>query len=396
MRTSGFVGGIALVGGALLLAATDVRAQGSVSTQGYGYPPGHLGTRAQGSAGAIAEFDEESPVNPSAVIGWNNPGVHVQYDPEFRRVRLASGPRVPNTTISRFPVVIAAIPVSSRGAVGISIATMLDRTFLTTSTNPRFIGAESLFVTERFRAAGGMNDVRLGGAYRVGRFVTVGVAGHAITGESRLTQVAAFNRERPGGGAIASDSGFVTYGQDVTFGFSGVALSAGAQIQPAKNIGVALSGRYGGNIRTTRRGERGDSVLTRAGVPHRWGMGVRFQGIAGTVLAAGVQWDGWSALQSLGVDAVARDAWSYSFGAETGGPRVLGAVVALRGGVRLRTLPYEALGEQVRERAITGGLGIPVAFNRAQLGVSVQHAARSAGDARETGWTLGFGLTIRP
>jgi len=26
----------------------------------------------------------------------------------------------------------------------------------------------------------------------------------------------------------------------------------------------------------------------------------------------------------------------------------------------------------------------------------VQHAARTAGDARETGWTFGFGLTVRP
>lgn len=396
MRPSSMITGVVVVAGALVLAATEARGQGNVSTQGYGYPPGHLGTRAQGSGGAIAEFDEESPVNPSALIGWNNPGVHVQYDPEFRRVRLASGPRIPNTTISRFPVIIAAIPFSSRGAVGVSIATMLDRTFLTTSTNRRLIGAESLYVTERFRAAGGMNDVRLGGAYRLGRFVTVGVAGHAITGESRLTQAAAFNRQRPSGGTIASDSGFVTYGQDVTLGFSGVAFSAGAQIQPTKTLGVALSGRYGGNIRTTRQVESGDSVVTRAEVPDRWGVGVRYQGIAGTLLAAGVQWDGWSALQSLGVDAVARDAYTYSLGAETAGPRVLGTVVTLRGGVRLRTLPYEALGEQVRERAITGGFGIPVAFNRAQIGVSVQHAARTAGDAQETGWTFGFGLTVRP
>lgn len=387
---------VAAAAGLLLLAPSTTDAQGSLSTQGYGYPPGHLGTRAQGSGGAVAEFDEESPVNPSALIGWNNPGVHVQYDPEFRRVRLASGPRVPNTTISRFPVIIAAIPVSSRAAIGVSIATMLDRTFLTTSTNRRFIGAESLYVTERFRAAGGMNDVRLGGAYRLGRIAAVGVAAHAITGESRLTQVAGFTRERPSASTIASDSGFVTYGQDVTLGFSGIAFSAGAQLQPTRNVGIALSGRYGGNIRTTRRSAAGDSVLTRADVPDRWGVGVRYQGIAGTLLAAGVQWDGWSALQSLGIDAVARDGFSWSLGAETGGPRVLGTVVTLRGGLRLRTLPYEALGEQVRERALTGGFGIPVAFNRAQLGVSVQHAARSAGDARETGWTVGFGLTVRP
>ena len=395
MRPSCMIARVAL-GGVLVLAAAGARAQGNVSTQGYGFPPGHLGTRSQGSAGAVAEFDEESPVNPASLIGWNNPGVHVQYDPEFRRVRLASGARVPNTTISRFPVVIAAIPVSPRGAMGVSIATLLDRTFLTTTTNRRLIGAESLYVTERVRAVGGMSDVRLGGAYRLGRLATVGAAAHVITGENRLTRAAAFNREQPGGGTIGSDSGFVTYGQDVALGFSGIAFSAGAQLLPTRNLGIAVSGRYGGNIRATRQVESGDSVVTRAEVPHRWGIGLKYQGITRTLLAAGVQWDGWSALQSLGVDAVARDAYTYSLGAETGGPRVLGTVVTLRGGVRLRTLPYEALGEQVRERAITGGFGVPVAFNRAQIGVSVQHAARTAGDARETGWTFGFGLTVRP
>ena len=52
----------------LLLATAPLAAQGTVSGQGYGYPPGALGTRTQGTGGALTQFDEETPVNPGSTF----------------------------------------------------------------------------------------------------------------------------------------------------------------------------------------------------------------------------------------------------------------------------------------------------------------------------------------
>jgi hypothetical protein len=377
----------------LLLIAAPVAAQGTLSGQGYGYPPGGLGTRTQGTGGALAEFDEETPLNPAALMRWGQPGLHFQYDPEYRRVTAAGAAGV-RTVVGRFPVIVAAIPVGSRASLALSMSTLLDRTYETTNTARRLIGAESLYVTERLRANGGMNDIRLGGAFGVTKWLNVGVAVHAITGQNQVVQSASVQSTDP---ALGDSTGGRFAAYDVSLGFRGSALSAGADFHPTRSLSIGLSGRLGGPIRTFRSDTAGkDSTITRAHVPDKWGVGLRYSGIAGTVLAANVDWDGWSSMQSLGERAVARDGYTYAVGGETRGPRFVGNIVTLRAGARLRTLPYLAAGQDVKERTLAAGFGIPFAYERATMNVSAQNAVRTAGASRETAWTFGFGLTVRP
>jgi hypothetical protein len=377
----------------LLLIAAPVAAQGTLSGQGYGYPPGGLGTRTQGTGGALAEFDEETPLNPAALMRWGQPGLHFQYDPEYRRVTAAGAAGV-RTVVGRFPVIVAAIPVGSRASLALSMSTLLDRTYETTNTARRLIGAESLYVTERLRANGGMNDIRLGGAFGVTKWLNVGVAVHAITGQNQVVQSASVQSTDP---ALGDSTGGRFAAYDVSLGFRGSALSAGADFHPTRSLSIGLSGRLGGPIRTLRSDTAGkDSTITRAHVPDKWGVGLRYSGIAGTVLAANVDWDGWSSMQSLGERAVARDGYTYAVGGETRGPRFVGNIVTLRAGARLRTLPYLAAGQDVKERTLAAGFGIPFAYERATMNVSAQNAVRTAGASRETAWTFGFGLTVRP
>ena len=77
-------------------------------------------------------------------------------------------------------------------------------------------------------------------------------------------------------------------------------------------------------------------------------------------------------------------------------PRFIGNIVTLRAGARVRTLPYLAAGQDVRERTLAAGFGIPFAYERATMNFSAQNAVRTAGASRETAWTFGFGLTVRP
>ena len=377
----------------LLLVAAPLAAQGTVSGQGYGYPPGGLGTRTQGTGGALAEFDEETPLNPAALMRWGQPGLHFQYDPEYRRVTAAGAAGV-RTVVGRFPVIVAAIPVGSRASLALSMSTLLDRTYETTNTARRLVGAESLYVTERLKANGGMNDIRLGGAFGVTKWLNVGVAVHAITGQNQVIQSASVQSTDP---ALGDSTGGRFAAYDVSLGFRGSALSAGADFHPTRTLSIGVSGRLGGPIRTLRSDTAGkDSTITKAHVPDKWGVGLRYSGIAGTVLAANVDWDGWSSMQSLGERAVARDGYTYAVGGETRGPRFVGNIVTLRAGARVRTLPYLAAGQDVKERTVAAGFGIPFAYERATMNFSAQNAVRTAGASRETAWTFGFGLTVRP
>ena len=53
---------------AALHAPAALSAQGTLSTQGFGYPTGQNSTRSLGAAGALAENDPLSVTNPATLI----------------------------------------------------------------------------------------------------------------------------------------------------------------------------------------------------------------------------------------------------------------------------------------------------------------------------------------
>ena len=55
------------VAGLLMLASVSLRAQGNLSTQGLGFPPGQLSTKAISMGGSIGEGDPLSPLNPASL-----------------------------------------------------------------------------------------------------------------------------------------------------------------------------------------------------------------------------------------------------------------------------------------------------------------------------------------
>jgi hypothetical protein len=72
----------AVVSAALLPSAAH--AQVTVSAQGLGYPSGQLSTWALGTAGAVAELDPSTPLNPAAIASANATTIFVHYAPESR------------------------------------------------------------------------------------------------------------------------------------------------------------------------------------------------------------------------------------------------------------------------------------------------------------------------
>jgi hypothetical protein len=367
----------------LTVCAVNVRAQGALSTQGFGFPPGQLSTRALGTGGGISEFDADTPINPATVGLSGEPRLFFQYEPEFRK--LTNGGATSNTMTARFPVVSAVLPLGSRASVGVSASTLLDRSSATSITRDIEVAGTVSTVTELTQMIGAINDLRLAAGYAPSQKFQLGVGIHAYTGQNRVF----FTQSFP------DSLKFSTITQVTTLGFRGYAGSAGVLIRPSKNIGFALSGRKGFSIEA----RNADSAVAEADVPDRYGFGVAYEGIPGSSISAHVSRDMWSSLNTLS-SAEATDTWEGGMGIESLGPRIMNRQTVLRIGGRYRTLPFLAAGSEVTELSFAAGLGAQFFRNRATFDFALERAGRKAKEsdvgATERSYILSFGLRVRP
>ena len=369
----------------MAIVPAQVAAQGTLSTQGFGYPPGQMSTRARATGGGIAEFDSDSPLNPAAIALSSDPRMFLQYEPEWRRVTSAANSS--NALTARFPVFAASVPLGSKASLGISASTLLDRSAETSVTRNIEVAGTSTTVTENTRLLGAINDLRLAVGYAPSQKVQIGAGIHAFTGQNRTFFAQIF----------PDTLKFSSISQTTTLGFRGYAASGGVMVRPSRNFGLALSGRKGFDIEA----RNADSAVSEAKVPDRYGFAVAYEGIPGSSISAHVSRDMWSKLNGLGTsNATAVDAWEGGFGLESLGPRLIQRQTVLRLGARYRTLPYLAAGSEVKELSFAAGLGAQFFRNRAALDVAFERAARtvdaSSVDAKERAYILSFGLRVRP
>jgi hypothetical protein len=366
-------------------AATAAGAQGTLSTQGFGYPQGEFSTRALATGGALSQFDPQSGVNPASISMAGDPLLFLQYEPEFRKV--TSGSLSSNSTTARFPMLVASVPISGQYTLGVSVSTFLDRSWSTSATRVQDVAGEPASVTENVKSLGAIDDIRVIAGWVPSSRVQLGVAAHVYTGQNRLF----FQQTFP------DSLHFVPVQQVSNLDYTGVAVSAGAIFHPSSIFEVAISGRKGGNFNA----RTGDTIVSQAKIPDRYGAAISYGGLTGATISAQVGRDRWSALNGLGsTDARAVDAWDSGLGIEAIGPRVLSQNILLRLGARYRTLPFVAAGSEVHELSFAGGFGAQFARNRAAFDVTLQRASRTTDAAatavRERAFTLSFGLRVRP
>jgi hypothetical protein len=361
---------------------TSAAAQGTLSTQGFGYPAGGLSTHAEALGGSIAENDPLSPVNPAALASWGRPGLYFQYDPEFRSVQ-ASGVSA-STLTARFPMVAGALNIGSRLTFGLSATTFLDRTWQVTRSGSVFSGPDSTVFAEKFSTDGAINDLRAGLAFSPFSNLSIGIAGHVLTGQNRLSITREF-----------SDTATAIFTEKSTLSYTGHSVSGGINWRPFKSLSLGVSGDAGGTMHSFRN----DTTLSDARVPKRVGFGGVFGGISGLLLSANAEWNGWSALNGLGdADAHAVDGWDWGIGAEVRAPSLFGQEIPVRLGYRHRILPFEAAETVVHETDYSAGIGIPISRGRSRVDFSLTRSNRAANipDVSEHAWILSAGFFVRP
>lgn len=362
--------------------ASSAAAQGTLSSQGFGYPAGGLSTHAEALGGSIAESDPLSPVNPASLASWGRPGLYLQYDPEFRTV--SAGGTSNSTLTARFPTLAGALTIGPRFTFGLSATTFLDRTWEVTRNGYVFSGPDSTLYGEKFSSDGAINDIRAALAFNVLPNLSVGVGGHVLTGSNHLSITRAL-----------ADTSTATFSELSTLRYTGHAASGGVNFRPLKTLSIGLSGEVGGTLTSFRN----DTTLSTAKVPKRFGVGGMFGGISGLLLSANAEWHGWSSLNGLGdSDAHAVDGWDYGVGAEIRAPSLFGQEFPLRLGYRKRILPFEADNAEVHETDYSFGIGIPISRGRSRVDFSVTRANRSSAlpDISEHAWILSAGFFVRP
>lgn len=361
--------------------AAPLSAQGSLSTLGFGYPTGQLSTRALATGGALADFDPNSPLNPATLISAARALVYIQYDPEFRSLSVDG--RSVSTTTARFPLFSVTGRIAGFG-VGLAFSSFLDRTWTNVYADTQMVGGQPLASIDTARSAGGISDARAALSYSFGKDYHLGVGVHVFPGENRTSI----------GRSFADSLQIGSFTQENTFNFSGSAMSVGLLATPSPQWNFALTGRFGGSMRI----RQGDStVIGRATVPSRWSASVAYLGFPGSALAAHYVTERWSSLRGLGSAGLPiHDATEFGAGGEIAGPKVSGAAMQFRVGVRARDLPFSLDATKVKEQSLTAGVGLPVAGGRGTADLSLSRARRTAGGMRETGWILSFGLGIRP
>ncbi len=370
---------------ASVVVPAHLAAQGTLSTQGFGYPTGELSIRARATGGGLGQFDPDSPLNPAAIGTSSDPRMFLQYEPEYRR--LARGDQTSNTLTARFSLAAASVPFASRGSIGLSVATFLDRSSFTQITTQQAIAGQTVTVDEITQVLGAINDVRLAFGYAPSSKIQFGAGGHVFVGQNRMF----FTQSFPG------ESSFASLTQVSTLAFTGFAASAGILARPSRHIGLALSARKGFSIEA----RAGDSVVSEANIPDRFSAALTYEGIPGTSVSAHVARDLWSAMNGLGSSkATAVDGWEGGLGLEALGPRIAARQTILRLGGRYRTLPFLAAGSEVNELSFGGGIGAQFFRNRATFDVSFERASRtpelSSVDVTERAYIFGFGLRVRP
>ena len=305
----------------------------------------------------------------------------MQAEPEFREVTL--GGKSQKTSVSRFPLFLGSMPIGTRWSVALSASTLFDRTWHTSARDTQFVGPDTVGSTLEQLSDGSIVDLRIAAAYNVRPWLRLGLGSHTYSGQTDLRTIRAFDDTL----RFASDT------QQASVGYGGRAVSLGVQTLWPKYGAVGISYRRGGSLSTYA----GSRVTRTSSAPDHFGVSAVYLGIEGTALAFRVATDKWSRIVGLSPSLNVHEGWDIGVGADVLGPRFGAGAVSLRAGARWRTLPFSVGPSAVSERTVSGGLGLPLARQRAELHIGVIRASRSGiAGASESAWTISTGYSVRP
>jgi hypothetical protein len=367
-----------------LAPGTTVAQSSQFGVRGLGLPGRSLATRAMGSGGGFGLFDPESSVNPAAVAGVTNLTSVFTVNQGFRSQENPAGSA--STRDTRFPQLMVVGPVrQSAAALGLSYSNYTTRDFTLAASSTIDLRGVPVGVIDSFSSRGGLNDLRLAGAYRVRNKWTFGAGFHVITGSNRLESRRSFD-----------DPNFVSSLQRAELSYAGVGLSLGMVRQFGPRFSLAAVARSDGHLNVDRDSARVGSV----DLPYSFGLGLRWQPVPTLNLATqGIlrTWSGANSdlLQQGGTGA--ENTFEVAVGAEYTPDVQRPFRRPIRFGARYGQLPFPLVpGTQGHEYGISVGSGMRFAQQRGGIDLALEHLWRSEGVHSERAFVVSLGVSVRP
>lgn len=359
------------------VAPKPAEAQTPITAVGLGVPVPSIDARAAalGGTGLGLRDGSLSARNPADIALFGRPALGITYAPEGVSVKGPDGSL--DTGRSRMAVLRGAVPFDD-WAVGVAFASELDQDWqIEFSDTLSTTDGEFPFVEQRSQD-GGISSVNLTAARNLGS-VALGVEYAILTGRTRQS----FRREFDP--AVDDPTAFLNSSSgSATWQYSGSRFRVGASAPLGQRVQVGADFSFAGDLTAER-----DTVAGPAGT-RRYDMPAAFEaGASGRVsdrllLVGAVGWTGWSGAEGGSDGYVASNVTWFGAGAELTGTRLLGANVPLRAGIRRTSLPFHAPGtEQPSETAVTFGLGVRVAEEKARIDFGFEFGSR--GDLGSSG-----------
>jgi hypothetical protein len=369
----------------MLAPGVTVAQSSQFGVRGLGIPGREAAVRSIGSGGAFGLFDPESSQNPAALASVAVLTSSFTITQGFRRVENPAGDASVRDT--RFPQLMVAGPVRQfPAALGFSFSNYASRDFTLASSQTIDLRGEPISVSDTLSSRGGLNDFRVGGAYRFGDKWGLGAGFHIITGSNRLASVRVFDDPR-----------YLSSRQRSELSFAGVGLSAGLMRQFGPSFGVAAVVRTDGHLNMDRDSLRVGTV----DLPYTFGLGIRLRPGSKLDLAAQTMVRTWSGANSdllrMGGTG-ARNTVEVAVGGEYISDPKRPFRRPLRFGARYARLPFPLVlgGEQGREFAVSAGSGVRFAQQRAGVDLALEHVWRTEGPYKERGFIVSVGISVRP
>jgi hypothetical protein len=298
---------------------------------------------------------------------------------------------------TRFPQILVGGPIpGSPFAVGVSYSLYTDRDFTVVSDGvaaPRGVNGVG---HDTLSSRGGVDDLRLGASWRVGRRLAFGAALHFLAGSNRLASRRYWE-----------DTTYHSPSESAELSYAGTSLSVGAVWQPVHALQFAGSYRRDGDVTVDRDSTGVGQVLlptATIGVVH-----------FPTTLAGAIRITPGQLLSFSG--SVVSKNWSVADSSlrAQGAPGAMNTLEVsggielvrdfkrpnkypLRVGAWTTTLPFLLSSDgQPRETGFSIGSGRRFAADRGGFDFAIARVSRSQGTGyTESAWVVTIGLSVRP
>jgi len=358
---------------AVALASSGATAQMPTTSLGLGYPVSAVDARsaAMGGVGIGLLGGTFSDRNPADLTAFRVATLSFTGSPQRVSLQGFSSAR---TARSEIPVLGIVVPVGS-WAFGVQASSFLDQDWAVRLQDTLSATAGDFPYTERREHNGGVSAVDFSVARSIGP-LALGVTYGRLVGNLRESFTRRFEASVDST-ALAPNP----VSDNAQWSYSGWHVRAGGGLQIGNRIRVGGAYTWAGDLHATR-----DSVGTfrRFPLPDSWAVGASARPLGDLLLSVGGGWQGWSSADGSVTGIRARDVRWGGAGVEFSGLDVGSFPLFVRAGAHYRQLPFRRQGYRaLNEKAVSFGLGIAFAGNRAVLDGSVEVGRR--GDRSVTG-----------